>query len=147
MVSHMMKCFLAVVLVGLLFQTNSLAEREEPQDGLESVVVKDSGVSQNQTISAETCQLKVQFVNQQYRVVLVDHGEVMLVSPAEGLWSVGSGWEGDWPPRHQHNHQPPGFHCPYPPAHHKTNSDCPRPDKASHKQDLSFADKRSAKAE
>ena len=63
MVSHMMKRFLAVVLVGLLFQTNSLAGREKPRDGLKSVGVKDSGASRNETVSAGTWHLQVPFVN------------------------------------------------------------------------------------
>ncbi len=49
------------------------------------------------TLKGQTCQLKTQTDNQRTGVSLEVNGQVLLTSPPEGLWSVATGWEDDWP--------------------------------------------------
>ncbi len=52
---------------------------------------------QNITLKTDTCQLKTNMNNQRYQLILQASGRALLSSPPEGLWSVATGWQDDWP--------------------------------------------------
>jgi len=101
MIAHVTKCFSRMVLVSfitLLFsQFDMVCAKNKPTSESRS-----TGISRTKIAKGKDCLLKIQAVDLQQQIVLEAQGKVLLTSPIEGLWSIGSGWQDDWPAEWHH---------------------------------------------
>jgi len=54
------------------------------------------------TLATDTCQLQIIPYEKSYCVELVEGEHKTLASPVEGLWSIATGWEDNWPTNWRH---------------------------------------------